>query len=381
MEQLTFLVLAGLIFWIPHFIRLIRLRKNHDEYNKLVLQLFLLLSVLAWLFVVSPTPEKRFEYLIPVIPFVVVMSSTGLVEGYRYLLSILSQDDPQSNARVLFCYLGALIFLQLFVTIYCAPNYVSYFNWFSSHSKRPATALPALGYQEAAKFLHLQSEKDAQPVLVKVIGSRELLAFSYRRNTPSSKANPVRFYDFDDNSNGYYTFVAYPNLQQNSGRFQEIFKAAPVFSYQQRGIELIRVYAPQLPTAEKPLTYLPKDLQSLTGKLADNGQHVVSISSDKPGYALYGGFALLEPGSYQLDVRLGRSNDGQNAAEEDKDIFKIYLGNSCKRVVRSSQLSSTELSSIRFKCNLKSRTQAQLVVEWPGEVSGRVGEISLGLAE
>ena len=150
-------------------------RRKHSEETSRQFQMALALiaGVLLFTLCLSATSKKFSRYLLPAFPMLEILAAIGLVQGFKWVSTVLrarfgiQQAALYKNALVVIACVG-FFFIQVFPVLARHPYYGTYYNpcWKVTDITKIITVGEASGLDLAAKYLN--EKPDARELVVQV---------------------------------------------------------------------------------------------------------------------------------------------------------------------------------------------------------------------
>ncbi|RMD85573.1 MAG: phospholipid carrier-dependent glycosyltransferase, partial [Candidatus Dadabacteria bacterium] len=317
------------------------------------LLVFLLSLAVVWGSFLSVSSKQTLRYLLPVYPFIYVISLYGMVRSFGRLLA-------QGSAKV------ALSCVVLFPSMYALFSYMphpeAYYNWLSggiAQAYLRGDPLPFAGQREAVGFLWERAKRE--DIYTTVVGGAKALEATSKALYPKGwKRLHFGFYR-------YYTadylliFSGMKNrgLKDENGNF--VADSKPVFKHMFHGVPTIEIYRVPYPDYTKPVLLYASQMHRIGGAVLKNGEGKSFVrfrpGKDKPGYVLFNEGLRVKKGKYTVMFYLGSADKGKGKDAAYKAAL-IEFGGGCFREISLSEL-STSVRSFELSCVLSHKARLQ----------------------
>lgn len=326
-----------------------------------------LLLAVIWTAILGVSAKQTIRYIIPVWPAVYLTAAWGLVGLWRRLAPLAGRRAERWSPVAAV----AVIATQALQTFSLAPNYELYYNAISGGLDRAVyrgDLLPAIGQEQALRFLQRRAEEAGADLYVMVLGDASVVEKTYKRSFPKHHKR-LHFVAYGQMERGDYVLVTPAFKGSLSPEQRELLQ--PVFKHELFGHSFVEVMAvPFFPydTEHKiDLAAAPRQSGAIELRGDPPREAVVALPGrDLKGLLLFGVHVRPQAGHYRVHFRAGAPGESgfDPTVRPQEPAVKIELSSACSRVIRRGELAHGQFKDFTFDCQVDRSARLQFRIYW-----------------
>ena len=347
----------------------------------LMFLMLLIISIITWIAPLSVASKQAWRYVLPVAPCIYVLAGYGWSALLGYLGTAAGGGSKTVQSAFLIAGTLAGAALQFYEAYDWHPHQISYFNSWSGGLRGAVDRrepLNFIGRREAMAFLREEARKSGNPVYVRTLVEKTVLADEAQRLF-GDDAGLIRFDYWPQTVADYLLVFASHRLWYENDSVSAGMRNRLVFSYLFRGVPVVEIFTVRLPSYVPPMLLRTAYGHRHTGRLrktSDRKEPVIAAvpGRDRTGHMFFTPGMRFGAGAYRISIAAMLR---RNEVSDNRDAFTLYLGEGCKRTVKAKELTLNNFQQIELDCFLEGDGRHTLGVSWPGEAAVGIGNITL----
>jgi len=379
------IIIIGLVFYLFFLLKNFKLEILSAQTP---IHILLLGIILVWIFPLAISAKQSFRYILPILPFIYVLSSIGLLYFANWVTSIFL-NFSKSNPKTIKATIFTICILTASYNAYSlAPHYELYLNSLGGSYKEAINRgqiRPLLGIHEALRFLKENAPTKNGKITISVIGDGDVLNEMMKREHPEVASRFTFGYFPPFVADYLFTMFGIP---LPSGSFwNATIKNDPVFNYKHNNLTVTQVLKVPIFDFSDKVTILVSSQPRETGKVRSSKNRSIYVSTKKhsKGHLLYALYPYKMPsGTYVLSFPLSIFSKKEDSKKGDivsdygdKTAATISFGKECSKIVRANELSVNAPTDIILKCTFLKQAGAIPRVYWHGAVPITLGDFTI----